>query len=149
MGTLARFSGTLVFVICAGLHCRAQTAIDFQGNYLTPLMAHNTPIIYAQCSYNGGKVMIILPLGESEWRFVELAWGKRGSRSNPALANEGRFAVGAKVVLKDLLMGGPAAYRFQAEIIENLLKAPLLFVYPKDLYSIIDSAPAVGCEPSP
>ncbi len=127
----------------------AQTAEDFLDNYVGPLKINNTPIVYAECSYKGGKVTIIFPLGAPKARFVELAWGTSGNRATPALANEGEFTVTSKVNLEDVMMGGPGAYQFQTQIIEYLLGTSFTFVYPKDLNSIVGSEPKTACQPSP
>jgi hypothetical protein len=135
--------------ICLGKPAFAQTAQDFLDNYLGPLKIQETPILYAECAYHGGKVVIILPIGAKKGRFVELAWGERGDRVNPALANAGEFSLTSKVALEDLMMGGPGAYPFQTQIVEHLLKMPFTFVYPKDLYSVVGSEPKIPCQPSP
>jgi hypothetical protein len=127
----------------------AQTAQDFLGDYGAPLKMHDTPIFYAECSYKGGKVMIIFPLGGSKGRLVEFSWGTGGDKANPALANEGIFSVTSKVNLEDLMAGGPGAYQFQTQIIEYLLRTPFTMVYPKDLHSIVGSDPKTTCQPSP
>jgi hypothetical protein len=136
-------------VISAGNMAVAQTARDFLDDYVSPLKTQNTPVFYAECSYKGGKVVIIFPLGASQGRFVELAWGSHGNKANPALANEGKFTVTSKVNLDDLMAGGPGAYLFQTQIIGYLLGTPFTLVYPRNLYSIVGSHPKTTCQPSP
>lgn len=123
----------------------AQTAQDFLDDYISPLKMHDTPVFYAECSYQGGKLMVILPLGASQGRLVELEWGDGGDKANPALGNEGKFTVTSKVTLDDLMAGGPGAYRFQTQRIEYLLRTPFTMVYPKDLHSIVGSSPKTTC----
>lgn len=149
LNPLVRFAIVAGLLLCTERVACAQTAEDLLDNYVGPLKLHNIPIVYAECSYNGGKVMIIFPLGSRRGRFVELAWGAGGDRTNPALASGGDFTVTSKVDLENLMMGGPGAYLFQAEIIENLLEKPFEFVYPQDLDSIVQSEPKSTCHPSP
>lgn len=127
----------------------AQTAEDLYVHYLGPLKSRAIPVFYAECSYPGGKAAVIVPVGSAKGRFVGLAWGARGDRANPALANQGEFTVAPRVELEDLMVGGPGAYAFTTEIVESLMQTPFTFVLPKDLHSIIGSDPKKPCEPSP
>ena len=122
-----------------------QTAKDFLDDYIAPLKMHNTPILYTECSYSGGKLLIIFPLGVSEGRLVELS--ASANRRNPPLANEGKFTVGSQVEIEDLMSGGPGTFRAVKEIIENLLSTSFTMLYPKDLDSVVTSEPKTKCRP--
>jgi hypothetical protein len=103
---LAALSAGLV----GGPQALAQTARDLIQDYLAPLEQAQKSAFYAQCRYDGVKVVIILPLGEAKGRMVELSWGGDANKANPMITNDAAFTVSSKVELEDLMMGGPGGY---------------------------------------
>lgn len=137
------------FALLLGATTASAQAADGEESltwYLTQARTAGRPIFFAECGYDVGKIMVIVPLGDVTGFFVNVSWGAPGQRAHPVLETSGKFELAPRIEVYELAHGGPHTARLLGQNVEKLLARPVRMIRPEKFASLMGSKPTIPCD---